>query len=300
MLDMGFRERVREILAHLPDGRQVALFSATFPPEVEALALDVMQAPKRVVPLNDASPSFIEHELLEVRGERVRTLAELLLTEAPRSSVVFCNRKQTSADVAAILRRHRIDAEALHGDLEQRDRERVLARFRNESMRVLVATDVAARGLDVETVDLVCHYELALSPDAYVHRCGRTGRAGRRGRAVTLFEPGERAQVDGILLASAGVQARAYEPGSGLKGEALEAPMRTLTLWAGRKSKLRPGDVLGALTGESGGFEASVVGKIEIHERHAWVALERGVASRALAALRQHGIKGRTIRVELD
>ena len=190
-----------------------------------------------------------------------------------------------------------IHALALHGDLEQADRDRVLALFANNSCPVLVATDVAARGLDIAQLEAVINYELPRDAEIYLHRIGRTGRAGATGRAISLFNPSRRARLQEIEQFQA-TPAELGDPSVfGDPGDVrLEAPMVTLSIRGGRRDKLRPGDVLGTLT-SPGGVSGSEVGKINVGERWTYVAVVREVADRALEHLRREPIKRRKFSV---
>jgi ATP-independent RNA helicase DbpA len=188
---------------------------------------------------------------------------------------------------------------SLHGGLEQRERDFVMAKFRNHSLRVLVATDVAARGLDIEGLDLVVNFELPHQPAIYIHRVGRTGRAGKPGLAVSLVGPQDRAKVKAIEAAIGASLERLAAPAKAAPAVHADAAMQTLYISGGRKDKVRPGDILGALTGEAGGFPGSDVGKIEIHERFSYVAIAKGSATRAIERLGAGRIKGKKFKVGL-
>jgi ATP-independent RNA helicase DbpA len=242
----------------------------------------------------------IHQFLYEVeREEKFSLLLSCLAEQKPESAIVFCNLKVTVAELAEALENEGLSSASLHGDLDQNDRDRVMAKFRNGSLRVLVATDVAARGIDVADLDLVVNFELP-KPDIYVHRIGRTGRAGKSGVAISFLSPGE------------GYKVRLIEEKTGQQLEVVMAPkleasaeipreakMVTLYIGGGRKDKLRPGDILGALTGEAGALPAAQVGKIEIHDRFAYVAVDKEIAESALEALRNGKIKGRKFRCEM-
>jgi ATP-dependent RNA helicase DbpA len=241
---------------------------------------------------------------------RLDTLLAILRTSPAESAILFCNFKATVARIEQALRAAGISCASLHGDLEQRERDFVMATFRNHSVRVLVATDVAARGLDIEGLDLVVNVELPHQPEIYVHRIGRTGRAGKAGLAVSLVGPQDRAKVKAIEAAigsplerqvtpPAGPEPAHAEPSTFRSAVQAEAAMETLYISGGRKDKLRPGDILGALTGEVGGFPGSDVGKIEIHERFSYVAIARGSANRAIELLGAGRIKGKKFKVGL-
>ena len=300
MLDMGFEEAIREIVGKTPVKRQTLLFSATYPEEIRAIGRSVLRDPLEVTVAATTSEQapleqlFFETEL----KNKPALLAGVLLHYKPESSVVFCNTRSDVADVADALNELGFSALALHGDLEQRDRDEVLVRFANRSCSVLVASDVAARGLDIKELAAVVNYELPHDPDTYVHRIGRTARAGRGGLVLSLVTPREmpraleleRKQDVPLRWAKAA-------PLSSKVANALSAAMVTLRIDAGRADKLRPGDVLGALTGDAG-LAAENVGKIDVFATRAYVAIARAVADKALARLRSGKIKGRKIRVE--
>jgi ATP-dependent RNA helicase DbpA len=300
MLDMGFREDMERILAETPPSRQTVLFSATFPPTIEALSQAFQRTPVRVTieAAAHSAPDIRQRLYLCEVDEKPAVLLRLLRQYQPGSAIVFCNFKATVAELARSLRTSGVSCAGLQGDLEQSERDRVMATFRNRSTRVLVATDVAARGIDVEALDAVFNFELPQQPEIYVHRIGRTGRAGREGIAVSLASPRETPKVAEIERFTGAAIERATLDSEASPPPTLEAPMATLFIDAGRKDKMRPGDILGALTGEAGGLSAADVGKIEIHDRFAYVAVSRSLAKTALERLREGRIKGRKIRVE--
>ena len=216
----------------------------------------------------------------------------------PESCVAFCFTKQQCQEVVEHLQAKGISAQSLHGDLEQRDRDQVLTLFANRSLSVLVATDVAARGLDIDALDMVINVELARDSEIHVHRVGRTGRAGEKGLAISLVAPAEGHRAKAIEeMQKADLR---WEQLDNLKdnGAPLLPTMSTLCIGAGRKDKLRPGDILGALTGDAG-LPGTQVGKIAIFDFQAFVAVERAVAKQALARLNSGKIKGRSLRVRI-
>ena len=300
MLDMGFHEDVAKILGKTPATRQTVLFSATFPPTIEALSRAFQRKPVRVTVAvaDSSSPPIVQRLYTCEAEEKPALLLRLLRQYQPASAIVFCNFKATVAELARTLQSGGVSCAGLQGDLEQRDRDRVMATFRNRSTRVLVATDVAARGIDVDALDAVFNYELPQkTPEVYVHRIGRTGRAGREGLALSLATPRERPKVDEIEEFTGTPLERATPEPEAERPPRLDAPMATLFIDAGRKDKMRPGDILGALTGEAGGMNATDVGKIEIHDHFAYVAVSRNLARRAMERLREGRIKGRKHRV---
>jgi ATP-dependent RNA helicase DbpA len=302
MLDMGFREDMERVLGATPAKRQTVLFSATFPDDIEALSRAFQKNPERVTLVEEEAPPDIQQVGYACQPEdKPALLLRLLRQHQPASAIVFCNFKAVVVELTRALVQAGVSADGLQGDLEQFDRDRVMAKFRNHSTRVLVATDVAGRGIDVEALDAVVNYELPQQPEAYVHRIGRTGRAGRRGLALSLVTRSDSRKVDdieattGVKLEKGDVDALVPENAPGVS---LISPWETLSISAGRKDKMRPGDILGALTGEAGGLKAEDVGKIEIHDRHAFVAVSKRVVKVAFQRLSEGRIKGRKHRIE--
>ncbi|MDD0977274.1 ATP-dependent RNA helicase DbpA [Pseudomonas fontis] len=300
MLDMGFYDAIADILGQTPERRQTLLFSATYPSGIKQLASAFMRNPQQVKVEALHADSQIEQHFYEIAPEqRMEAVTKLLGHFRPQSCVAFCFTKQQCQELVEHLQAKGIAADSLHGDLEQRDRDQVLTLFSNRSLSVLVATDVAARGLDIDALDMVINVELARDAEIHVHRVGRTGRAGEKGLAVSLVAPSEGHRAQAIeVMQKAPLR---WEPLDGLKsqgGAPLVPVMSTLCIGAGRKDKLRPGDILGALTGDAG-IPGAQVGKIAIFDFHAFVAVERGVAKQALQRLSSGKIKGRALRVRI-
>lgn len=298
MLDMGFYDAIAEIIGQTPARRQTLLFSATYPAGIKQLSATFMRDPQqvRVEALHDDTQ--IEQRFYEIDPQqRMTAVVRVLSAFRPQSCVAFCFTKQQCQELVEQLTSKGISAAALNGDLEQRDRDQVLAMFANRSLSVLVATDVAARGLDVEALDLVINVELARDPEIHVHRIGRTGRAGKQGLAVSLVAPAEAHRAQAVEnLQQAPLNWQPLDALESQSGEPLQPPMVTLCIAAGRKDKLRPGDILGALTGDAG-IPGSQVGKIAIFDFQAFVAVERTVARQALKRLNDGKIKGRSLKV---
>lgn len=298
MLDMGFQEDIGALIAAAPARRQTLLFSATYPDTISAMSAAVQRAPVEVSvdELHDAG--VIEQILLPVESDqRTEAVARVLDHYRPEAALVFCNTKIECQEVANALVQRGYGALAIHGDLEQRERDQVLVRFANRSAVVLVATDVAARGLDIKELPAVINYELSRNPEVHTHRIGRTGRAGEQGLAVSLMTPRESRLVEAIEEA----QGSAIPRGSlaaltSLPGRPPVPPMVTLCIDGGRRNKLRPGDILGALTGE-GGIAGSEVGKIDLFDTQSYVAIARQSVEMALTCLGKNRIKGRFFRV---
>ncbi|WP_312123643.1 helicase-related protein, partial [Pantoea vagans] len=283
-----------------PASRQTLLFSATWPDGITAISTRFQRDALSVVTEDVSELPSIDQQFFEAsHNEKLGLLIALLSDRQPSSCVVFCNTKRECDDVAAALNARDISALPLHGDLEQRDRERVLIRFANGSGRVLVATDVAARGLDIKSLAMVVNYQLAWDPEVHLHRIGRTARAGEHGVAVSLVAADEMARAhaleDFLQQKLPWVSASTLKKGS---SKPLPAAMMTLCIDGGRKAKIRPGDILGALTGEAG-YRAEQIGKIVLTPTHAYVAIEANQAKAALVKLKQGKIKGKTCRAIL-
>jgi ATP-independent RNA helicase DbpA len=297
MLDMGFADVMQDIISHTPSKRQTLLFSATYPDDIKQMSRRIQQNPVVVTVEAEHKAEVIEQVFYEVnKQDRNPTLLTLFEHYQPETCVVFCHTKKQCDDVAAFLRDNRVDALAIHGDLDQRERDQVLVRFANNSCPVLVATDVAARGLDIKDLQMVINYELPRDPEVYVHRIGRTGRAGKTGLAMSIVTPAETQRILAIenyqekpcpcdVLASLDRD----------KGFTLSGKMATIQIDAGRKSKLRPGDILGALTGDAG-LKGTQIGKIDIFDMSSYVAVEQPALRQALNYLSRGKIKGRTVR----
>ena len=298
MLEMGFQDELDVIVAASPDTRQTLLFSATFQDETQSVAERIMQAPKRVVAEEIHDSATIEQHFYETRDDagRLTALRLLLLHFQPESMVVFCNTKKTCQELAELLRSHRVSALALHGDLEQDDRDRTLLRFANKSVAVLVATDVAARGLDIDAIDIVVNYEPASDAEVHTHRIGRTGRAGSSGLACSFFAPDQRYKMNRLEKElGISISPEALPPYELLDEPPAKPKMVTLQIDGGKKQKLRPGDVLGALTAKDG-IRGNQVGKINIFDNATYVAVGRNSAERALQVLNEGKLKGRSCK----
>lgn len=298
MLDMGFNDAIDEVIRFAPVDRQTLLFSATWPEAIAAISGRVQNNPLTIeIDSVDALPA-IEQQFFETSQQgKIPLLQKLLSQHQPASCVVFCNTKKDCQAVCDALNAAGQSALPLHGDLEQRDRDRTLVRFANGSARVLVATDVAARGLDIKSLELVVNYELAWDPEVHVHRIGRTARAGNSGLAISFCAP-EEAQRANILSEMLQIKLNWVNAPGNVRLVPLEAEMATLCIDGGKKAKMRPGDVLGALTGDVG-LEGADIGKIAVHPAHVYVAVRQAVAHKAWKQLQNGKIKGKTCRVHL-
>ncbi|QIZ78874.1 ATP-dependent RNA helicase DbpA [Ferrimonas lipolytica] len=299
MLDMGFEDDINAIMGDVPHQRQTLLFSATYPTEIEAMTAKVQSQP--VMVKIDSEPSNdIEQSAIELSpAQKPTALLALLAQHQPESTVVFCNTRIACQNVADDLHDAGVSVLELHGDLDQQERDRTLVRFSNKSASVLVATDVAARGLDIKSLAMVVNYDIAFEPEVHVHRVGRTGRAGEQGVAVSLCSGNETKRLLAIEdLAGVDIPRESFDSLNLVTHVDLTPPMMTISIGAGRKSKMRPGDILGALTADKT-LSGKVVGNIHVGDRLSYVAIEREHAKNALHILQRDKIKGRNLIVKL-
>jgi len=299
ILEMGFMNELEKIIRDLPADRQTLLFSATFPDNIENLSRHVQRNPTHVSVDEQQASDEIEQVVYHCKApDKLDGLKKILLEYQPVSAVVFCNYKQSTFDICDFLSEQGFSAAALNGDLEQRDREDLLIQFKHQSCSVLIATDVAARGLDIKDLPLVINYELPSDPETYVHRIGRTGRAGKSGIAVSLCSEREKFKLSEINA----YQNSAFELESLsiLRSRLAKIPdptFVTICISGGRDAKVRAGEILGALTG-AGGLEGSQVGKIDIMDYKSYVAVQCVVADRAVQQLSRSKIKGRRFKIK--
>jgi ATP-independent RNA helicase DbpA len=300
MLDMGFFDDIAKVVRQCPAARQTLLFSATYPQGIAQLAAQFLREPVTVKVQAQHTEQQIDQRWYEVtEDQRLPTVARLLEHFRPARTLAFCNTKARCRDLAGLLQAQGFSALALHGDLEQRDRDQVLVSFVNRSCSVLVATDVAARGLDVAGLEAVVNVDISPDAQAHVHRIGRTGRAGETGLALSLASLDEMGSVGRIEELQARPSAwHALSDLTPAPGGRLLPAMATVHIQAGRKDKIRAGDVLGALTADLG-YTREQVGKIDINEFATYVAVDRMIAHEAAARLNGGRIKGRTVKARL-
>ncbi len=298
MLDMGFEEVITDVISYAPTHRQTLLFSATYSDPIREISQQFQFKPVSVSIDSNHQEGAIEQRFYQIeKAQRLNALGYLLSYHRPESSVVFCNTKRECQDIKNALDNCGFSVQTLHGDLEQKHRDQVLVRFANKSCSILVATDVAARGLDIKELQAVINYDLPWDPEIYVHRIGRTGRAGKKGLALSLCTEAELNRVTAIEdYQDTKVRWDDVAPFQMSYQARFEPPMVTLWINGGRKDKMRPGDILGALTGETG-ITGSEVGQIDIFDGHAYVAIKQASADKALACLTKGKIKGRNFMV---
>ncbi|OHD97911.1 MAG: ATP-dependent RNA helicase DbpA [Sulfurimonas sp. RIFCSPLOWO2_02_FULL_36_28] len=295
MLDMGFSEEINEVLEFVPKSRQTLLFSATYTDEIMGISASIQRDAINVKTTSTEVANKITERFYEVQNsQKLKTVINILSNFKPENVIVFANTKAEVQEVAETLQKNRIDALAIHGDLEQYERNDVLVQFANKSCPVLVATDVAARGLDIKELSMVINYDLPHGEETYTHRIGRTARAGMEGLAFTLFSPYEEDKAYEYKNTT-----RLFEDAEALKtvnGFEMKPQNITLVIEGGKKDKVRAGDLLGALTGEAG-LDGNSIGKIDIYDKQSYVAIEASKIDEAHEKLKNGKIKGKKFSI---
>jgi ATP-dependent RNA helicase DeaD len=317
MLDLGFLEDVERILALTPSSRQTALFSATMPPEIQRLSEQYLYAPV-VVKVQNATLTVdtVEQFGLQVASkDKVATLVEVLDAEKPRQAIIFCRTKIRCDQLYRTLRDKGMNVKALHGDMSQGQRDGVMISFKEGRTPLLVATDVASRGLDISTVSHVINFDVPTSPDIYVHRIGRTGRVGRSGRAITFYEKRQQREVEAIE-AHSGVKLAPWTPDAHVAAvpvkprpkrhskphdaerDGVELPLRKLIIAGGRADGIEPKDVVQALTSATG-LDGEAVRNVRVLERFSFAEVPEQDAGRIVESAAGIEVGGRPLRLEL-
>lgn len=296
MLDMGFIEEMQKVISFAPQNRQTLLFSATFSDEVLELGKSLQKDAVSIKTLDVEVANKIEECFYEIEEQnKQNALAAVFCKYKPKNAIVFCNTKIESDAVAKSLQGKGIDALAIHGDLEQYDRVDILVQFANESARVLVATDVAARGLDIKELEMVVNYDFPHAEDTYTHRIGRTARAGEEGIAISFYTPDAARDVEFYKNETRVFEKQfdaEYENGFEMKPKNI-----TLVIEGGKKDKLRAGDILGAISGEAKIDARKNVGKIDIYDRQSYVAIKAEHIDTVYNALKKGKIKTKKFSV---
>jgi len=297
MLDMGFIDQIEDIMDYVPEKRQTLCFSATFPDEIRALSQSVMNKPVEITVESHHTAAVISQKFYEINpAERARAVLSILAENQPESVLIFCNTKDSCRRVENELKNAGLSSLALHGDLEQKERTETLIRFANGSCRILVATDVAARGLDIKDLGAVINYELPFETETYIHRIGRTGRAGAEGMAFSLLRTKDQFRLDEInLFSGSSFTSERLDIEQNVSLEDLKPAMTTVSVNGGRRNKVSPGDILGTLTSE-GELTGGDIGKIDCLDYITFVAVKRSKASRALGILETRTVKGRLFK----
>jgi ATP-independent RNA helicase DbpA len=296
MLDMGFFDDIKAIKK-----RQTLLFSATYSDEVKKLSRQFMQKPQEVFIETQLSKFEIDQRFYEVQNSNNKfpLLKSLLIHYKPSSALIFCNTKQKTVEVVEQLKKTGFSATELNGDMEQAERDLAIIRFANQSCSILVATDVAARGLDIKELPAVINYDLAFEKEIHVHRVGRTGRAGNKGLALTLVTTADAERFEAIEqdMAQPVVWGNQDKLSSYIENKIPQPDMVTICISAGKKDKIRPGDILGVLTKEAG-LPGDSIGKIDIGSIFAYVAIHRNHVNKAYQYLNNGKLKGRKLSVK--
>lgn len=294
MLDMGFYDQIYEIIQQCPKKRQTLLFSATYPPEIKKLSSQFMQKPKVVIIEEEHTELDIQQLFYEVKSKanKFPLLKGLLLHYKPTSTLIFCNTKEQTTNLTDMLKNEGFSATALNGDMEQAERDIAIIRFKNQSCSILVATDVAARGLDIKELPAIVNFDLAFDHEVHIHRIGRTGRAGSKGLAINITTPadGERLCIIEDKLRSPIDWKKACDLDNSDQTILLPT-MVTLRLNVGRKEKIRPGDILGALSKDAG-IAADFIGKIDINALYSYVAVHHGQVDKVFKYFKSGKVKG--------
>ncbi|OGB03951.1 MAG: ATP-dependent RNA helicase DbpA [Burkholderiales bacterium RIFCSPHIGHO2_12_FULL_61_11] len=304
MLDMGFFDDIATVAKQCPKERQTLLFSATYPEGIAKISQQFMKSPQTITVQAQHEKSKIRQRWYEVPDSdhdeaRLKAVGQVLKHYRPVSTLAFCNTKSQCRALVQLLKSQGFSALALYGELEQRERDQVLVQFSNRSCSVLVATDVAARGLDISQLEMVINVDVTPDPEVHIHRIGRTGRVDEEGWAISLASMDEMGSVGKIeQLQKAESEWHKVTELTPASQEPLLPPMATLQIVGGRKEKIRAGDVLGALTGEAG-FTREQVGKINVNEFSTYVAVDRKIAAEALRKLTQGKVKGKSVKVRL-
>ena len=298
MLEMGFKEQISDVIKFLPAQRQTMLFSATFPDDIVEISEQYQNEPQEIIVESHHARAVIDQQFYICQhNDKLPALVRLISANDFSQAMIFCNTKKLVAEVYQYLQDKGYSCLSLHGDMEQREREQVLIQFKHKSANFLVATDVAARGLDVEALPAVINYELPREQDTYVHRIGRTGRAGLEGVSLTIFTEKERFKLG--KLGQKLDQVFEYESIDSLPNNRIiprKPEFVTLYISGGRKDKIRKGDILGALT-KTANIEGKYIGQIDIAERSSYVAVSFDQARNASSRLNQSKIKGRKFKV---
>jgi ATP-dependent RNA helicase DeaD len=318
MLDLGFLDDVEKILSLTPSSRQTALFSATMPPEIQRLADQYLYDPQ-IVKVKSATMTVdsVEQFGLEVASkDKAATLLEVLDAENPAQAIIFCRTKIRCEQLYKTLRDKGMNVKALHGDMSQGARDGVMINFKDGRTPLLVATDVASRGLDISTVSHVINFDVPSSPDIYVHRIGRTGRVGRAGRAITFYESRQKREVEAIEAHSgvklspwvrgahvAATPAKLPKPPRHTKPHDVEAPvldlpLRKLIIAGGRVDGIEPSDVVHALT-QAGGLDGESVRNVRVLDRFSFAEVPEQVADRVIESAAGVEVGGQPLRLEL-
>ncbi|GAC1485553.1 MAG: hypothetical protein NVS1B9_03680 [Solirubrobacteraceae bacterium] len=314
MLDLGFMEDVEKILGMTPNGRQTALFSATMPPPIRALADRYLYEPQliKVVAASLTIDTVEQFQLPVETRDKAAKLAEVLAAERPDQAIVFVRTKVRCDQLGRMLRDSGMNVRALHGDLSQGQRDGVMLAFKGGRVPILVATDVAARGLDISTVTHVINYDVPTSPDTYVHRIGRTGRVGRSGRAITFVEDRQKRELEaierhikmdispwsaGAQVAPAKVEPRPRRHEKPHVKRPASEPRARLLARGGRAAGITVADLVGAIT-KAANLDGEAVSDVTVLEQFSLLSVPETEADRVIEAAGGKQVRGQELRLE--
>ncbi len=292
MLDMGFANDILKLVSNLPKQRQSLLFSATYPEKIDKLTSTILKNPIEVTLQNNETKVDIEEFVYRVE-DKDKALLTTLKHFQPSLAIVFCNTKAKTVEVSNWLNDKGFDVATLNGDLEQYERQEMLLQFANGSLPLLVATDLASRGLDIEGVDLVINYDIPMKEELYTHRIGRTGRADKSGLAVTICDKYELRKLSEI---KPNLKVGSIDTLKPNKNFYMQGEVATLCIDGGKKKKIRAGDILGTLCKDIG-IDNKQIGKINVYATHSYVAIDKSVIKNAFNGLKNGKIKGKRLRV---
>jgi ATP-independent RNA helicase DbpA len=286
MLDMGFYDEIVKIGSNMPRAKQTLLFSATFPDKIEKLAKALLKQPLTIKVDTVQEHTKID-EIVYETSDKFKTLTALIQSYKPESLLIFCNTKAEVIALTDALYKQGHSVIDIHGDLDQRERNEAVIAFSNGSKRIMVATDVASRGIDIKDIALVINYDLPFDQEVYTHRIGRTGRADATGKAVSLYGSKESEKCAYITSQARTAQMKDLRVDAAFK---MVSEYDTLCINGGKKTKLRAGDILGTLCKEVG-IDPAMIGKITITDTKSYVALHHTVINKVLKALKKTTIK---------
>jgi len=289
LLDMGFHDEVVRISNIMPNDKQTILFSATFPPKIESLVKEVCKKPVRVS--GDILTDDSIEEFAYVSGDKDKMLIDILSHYKPESTIIFCNTKVEVDRVDEMLYKLGFDSLAFHGDFSQYERDEIFIRFSNRSIPILVATDIASRGLDIDDVNLVVNFDLPDKPENYTHRIGRTGRLDAKGIAISIYQI---EQKDKLNFIAPKVIKKSFE--NRIKKLPIQTSLVTLVIAGGKQQKVRKGDILGTLCKDLD-IKSSHIGNINITPKVSFVAIDKDTFIKVLKNVERIKIKGKRFKI---
>ena len=299
MLDMGFQDTLDQIVSFTPGNHQTLLFSATYPPEIEEISGAIQKNPTKVKVETEHTSGQIDQTFVDIgRLRKPEALVKIISHLKIQSALIFCQTKQQCRDLTAELSELQFSVDTIHGDLEQKERDQVLTLFANGSLNFLIATDVAARGIDIKDLEVVVNFELSRDPEVHVHRIGRTGRQGNEGMAISLYNQKNAFRVEKIEAYMKRNFKRKLIKSFQDYAEPPRPPKVTICMDAGKKHKIRPGDILGALTSQTK-IPARTIGNINIFPFYSYIAVDPGQARAVLKQLVHNPVKGKRVRARV-